>query len=239
MEKNISFKNLQSSELINTFVKMESENKTEFDNLMTENQLWKNMYSLKNKPEEFSYFTCAAYSGLLDCLQHMHSKNEIIDKSSEDATHACMYAAQNGQLECLKFLHENGYSWNEFTCARAAQYGHLDCLKYAYENGCVWDTMTITFAANFGHLDCLKYAYENKCNYAKHVLMSMSRTQKECFDYIKEYVEPTGDADICNTIEYDIHYYDKIYGNNGSNNDTDELSDIDADNTDDFNDYSD
>ena len=35
--------------------------------------------------------------------------------------------------------------------------GHLNCLKYAHENGCSWDISICNSAAKNGHLNCLKY----------------------------------------------------------------------------------
>ena len=72
-------------------------------------------------------------------------------------------AAENGHLDCLKYAHENGCTWDEDTCSSAASNGHLDCLKYAHENGCTWDEDTCRYAAENGHLNCLKYAHENDC----------------------------------------------------------------------------
>ena len=37
---------------------------------------------------------------------------------------------------CLKYTHENGCPWDEYTCTAAADYGHLECLQYAHDNGC-------------------------------------------------------------------------------------------------------
>lgn len=42
-------------------------------------------------------------------------------------------------IKCLKYAHENGCPWDEFTCYKAVQGGALECLKYAHENGCPWD----------------------------------------------------------------------------------------------------
>ena len=47
-----------------------------------------------------------------------------------------VYAAENGHLEVLKWLRENGCPWNEWTCKNAAGNGHLEILKWARENGC-------------------------------------------------------------------------------------------------------
>ena len=43
---------------------------------------------------------------------------------------------ETGYLDCLKYAHTHGCSWNEITCRYAARFGHLDCLEYAHENGC-------------------------------------------------------------------------------------------------------
>ena len=42
----------------------------------------------------------------------------------------------------LRYAHENGAPWDEYTCAHAAYNGHLECLKYAHENGAHWDEKT-------------------------------------------------------------------------------------------------
>jgi len=73
----------------------------------------------------------------------------------------CRCATRYGQLECLKYLHENGCPWDELTCEYGAQYGQLECLKYLHENKCPWDEWTCETAAQYGQLECLKYAHEN------------------------------------------------------------------------------
>jgi len=54
----------------------------------------------------------------------------------EDPT---VVAAMNGQLEVLKWLKEQHYSWNEMVCYGAACNSHLEVLKWVLENGCEWD----------------------------------------------------------------------------------------------------
>ena len=77
-------------------------------------------------------------------------------------SHFSSTSAEYGSFECLKYAHENGFTWDEWTCKYAAQNGHLECLKYAHQNGCPWDEWTCKYAAQNGHLECLKY-YENNC----------------------------------------------------------------------------
>ena len=75
----------------------------------------------------------------------------------------CDNAARRGNLEVLKYAHENGCPWSRRTCACAALRGHLEVLKYAHENGCPWNFDTCTFAAYRGQLEVLKYLHENGC----------------------------------------------------------------------------
>ena len=96
-----------------------------------------------------------------------------LERCSEYKEGFCAEMARKGNLELLKFLHENGCPWDEKTCSKAALNGHLECLKYARENRCDWDEMTCEAAAENGHLECLKYAHENGCpgseSYAHHL----------------------------------------------------------------------
>ena len=109
--------------------------------------------------------------------------------------HACAYAAGNGSLECLKYLHEevkapldwvtafsaanHGHlhileylverkydEYNEHVCMVAAEEGHLDCLKYLHEVAkAPWGWGTASAAAQNGHLHILEYLVEQ--NYDK------------------------------------------------------------------------
>ena len=38
----------------------------------------------------------------------------------------CSNAAKSGNLEVLKWAHENGCAWNSSTCAKAAKEGHFE-----------------------------------------------------------------------------------------------------------------
>ena len=75
----------------------------------------------------------------------------------------CAYAAGFGNLQSLQYAHEHGCPWDVWTCRDAALNGHLDCLRYARKNGCPWDEKTCEGAAKYGQLECLKYACARKC----------------------------------------------------------------------------
>ena len=101
----------------------------------------------------------AAEAGDLDELKRLRRGRawSIMDE------HTIEWAARCGQMESLKFAHENGCPWHVRVCREAAGAGHLECLKFARENGCPWDDTTCSTAAFWGHLECLKYAHENGC----------------------------------------------------------------------------
>jgi hypothetical protein len=120
----------------------------------------------------------------LDYIRFIHNNEK--NKWSKEACieTACVEAAKNGYLNCLKYIHENGYEWTKETCTEAASNGHLDCLMYAHENGCEWTSQTCTEAASNGHLNCLMYAHENGCVLSKET--SYKASTVECFQFIEK-----------------------------------------------------
>ena len=75
---------------------------------------------------------------------------------------ACAYAAKNGHLECLKYLHEEvKVPWGSETASWAAFNDHLHILEYLVERK--YDHFVeraCEYAAICGYLDCLKYLRE-------------------------------------------------------------------------------
>jgi hypothetical protein len=75
---------------------------------------------------------------------------------------ACANAASEGRLEILKYLREEAKApWNSYTANGAAQNGHLHILEYLVERK--YDQFVedaCWCAAKYGHLDCLKYLHE-------------------------------------------------------------------------------
>jgi len=75
---------------------------------------------------------------------------------------ACGWVAFNGHLEILKYLCEEGKApWDWITAAWAAQNGHLHILEYLVERKYdTYDVYSCAHATMNGHLDCLKYLHE-------------------------------------------------------------------------------
>jgi len=76
--------------------------------------------------------------------------------------YACTYAALHGQLECLKYLHEEVKApWDSTTAAWAATNGHLHILEHLFEREYdKYDAWACGNAAENGQLDCLKFLHE-------------------------------------------------------------------------------
>jgi len=74
----------------------------------------------------------------------------------------CEYAALEGHLEVLKCLREEvKATWDSRTASWAAAKGHLHILEYLVERKYdQYCTAACAFAAENGHLDCLKYLHE-------------------------------------------------------------------------------
>lgn len=60
----------------------------------------------------------------------------------------CESAAANNQLQCLRWLHEDGAPWDASTCAAATAKGYFLVLQYALRNGCPWDWRSVRNAAD-------------------------------------------------------------------------------------------
>ena len=160
------------------------------------NDLIKQIKIIINTPINNLSNICSSH-GYLDLLIYIHKYGNSYYWDID----TFMLAAENGNLECLKYLNENDGGWDHTTCHSAARYGHLDCLKYAHENNCPWNEDldnsdysdewesdlyegTCSSAAENGHLDCLKYAHENGCDWYHYTCsFAAGNGHLECLKY--------------------------------------------------------
>ena len=97
-------------------------------------------------------------------------------------------------LETLIAMRARGCcTWNELTCARFASRGQINCLRYAHENGCLWDERTTTAAGMYGHLTCLRYAHEEGCrlgeSFCLKVVEHKSNIHLHCRERVQSHIE--------------------------------------------------
>ena len=119
---------------------------------------------------------CTLRSDHVDCLRFLHLQGCALPR--------IFIAAFYGAFECLKYLHEQGVEWHEFTCRLAAQGGHLNCLIYAHTHGAMWDADCCAAAAAHGQLACLIYSHENGCPWEeKTVKCAVLSVSWSCLQY--------------------------------------------------------
>ena len=67
----------------------------------------------------------------------------------------CAAAVKN--LPMLKWLRENGSSWDGSLYMSAAEHGQLETMKWAHENGCEWNSYCAETAARVGSFEIIKW----------------------------------------------------------------------------------
>jgi hypothetical protein len=82
-------------------------------------------------------------------------------RRSWDETYFCENVAHTNKLELLKWAREEKKcDWDESTISAAAQQGNLEMVKYCVANECPIDEDACGLAAENGHLEILKYLRE-------------------------------------------------------------------------------
>jgi hypothetical protein len=109
-------------------------------------------------------------------------------------------AAEQGNLEMIKYCVANECYVSVFACVCAARSGHLECLKYLHEEvKAPWDSGTAKWAAENGHLHILEYLVERKFN--KYGILNVSVSvcaakngHLDCLKYLHETAEAPWDS---------------------------------------------
>ena len=95
-------------------------------------------WAREEKECEWNQWTinAAAYQGNLEMVKYCVANKCPIGTALRDAG-ACANAAENGQLECLKYLREEAKApWDYEVLHFAHAKKHLECLRYAVEKKC-------------------------------------------------------------------------------------------------------
>lgn len=85
--------------------------------------------------------------------------------SSQIPVDLCLLALVKSNMECVKFLHENGCDITFLFGTHSAKVGNLEALKYYKENSGQENIPVdvVLAAAGNGQVECLKYILENDC----------------------------------------------------------------------------
>merc|ERR1711966_403037 len=88
-------------------------------------------------------------------------ENRSLWPSWWDETNFCSQVAGTNKLELLKWAREEKKcTWNSRTINAAADQGNLEMVKYCVANECPIGTYACAHAAQNGHLEVLKYLRE-------------------------------------------------------------------------------
>ena len=107
-------------------------------------------------------------------------------------------AADQGNLEMVKYCVANECPINEWACANAAENGHLEVLKYLREEvKAPWDWNTAAWAALNGHLHILEYLVERKYDqYSEYACDDAAKNGHfDCLKYLHETAKAPWDDD--------------------------------------------
>jgi hypothetical protein len=132
----------------------------------------------------------AAFVGNLEMLKYCFANGGPYDETT-----ACPVAAQEGHLDCLRFLFAKVIPRREtekVTARIAAECGQLDILKYFVEERKVPDdekAECLLRSVRKGHLDCVKYLVEEAkapLDDWRHIAHARYFEHTECLYYLRE-----------------------------------------------------
>jgi hypothetical protein len=128
--------------------------------------------------------TESADKGHLECLKYTYQRFKM------DIKEICQFAAN---VDCLKYLHENGSHW-DFDCVSAlASKGRLDCLEYAYSHGCDINTDMLYIAAQYNQVECLRFGHEKGLHLNQSIFRrAIDKGAIDCVRYITEHTSLFG-----------------------------------------------
>ena len=119
---------------------------------------WGALISYNQRMNETYFCWQVAYTNKLELLKWIRE-----EKKCEWNSRTINAAAEQGNLEMVKYCVANECPIDEFACACAALEGHLEVLKYLHEEAkAPWDWNTAYRAAINGHLHILEYLVERK-----------------------------------------------------------------------------
>jgi len=104
---------------------------------------------------------------------------------------ALAFAADENDFEKVKLLWSKGYKWSKNVPLVSAKTGNVDILRFAHENGCPWDRRVLFKAAECGNLAVLQYGIEQGLRCTADVSWWAGKHgQQRVFDWLKKTGKP-------------------------------------------------
>ena len=124
------------------------------------------LHTIESTTTKLHLMKMASKFGKLDVLTYLHDVDCPWDNT------VIMEAIKGGHLQCIRYLHENGYGLNNYDLRTkmkavgiAARNGYTDCLKYLHKNGYEIGPTVIDDVVHGGHLECLRYLRSVGCDW--------------------------------------------------------------------------
>jgi hypothetical protein len=144
---------------------------------------------------KFEYLDCIKFS--YQCMKDDLPKNETF-KWMTGLTTIC---GMNGNLEILKFLHDNGCPLEPLCLQNAAFKGHFNIVKYCCENNCELSKQVIDNAVCNGHYEILSYLLDKGCPVSGEVYATIVDFAEPTYRYAYDYPKPDGEMKFSLTEE--------------------------------------
>jgi ankyrin repeat protein len=135
------------------------------------------------------FFLSAARGGQLDLMKYLHSIGQTSDPNeiTDPEDNASDFIARCKDLEALKWLHENGFAFGNFVGFYAAENGSVEMLKYLNDNGVDLKSKyeICDMAAGSGSLEALKYLVSLGCTFTDETFCyAVSSDNIEVIEYV-------------------------------------------------------
>jgi len=166
---------------------------------------WENRSSGPSRWDEKFFCRRVAWTNKLELLQWIRE-----EKKCEWDELTIAEAADQGNLEMVKYCVANKCPFDRETCAFAAANGHLECLKYLHEEvKAPWDWRTASLAANYGHLHILEYLVERKFDeYDLYTCQNAaSNGHLHCLKFLHETAKAPWDSDTAKLAAKNGHLH--------------------------------
>lgn len=129
-------------------------------------------------------------NGHIGCMKNALNNGHSVEKIKSDNIIGYKNGKMYSHKECIKFLQKLGVSWNgEYLCFKAAHFGDIELLKYMHENnpGHAWNKRHCDNTAAQKNYECLKYSVEQCAPLPKTIeesLYSASYGDRKCIKYM-------------------------------------------------------
>ena len=117
----------------------------------------------------------------------------VLPKAVENGTCSLEKIVRRGILKYLVYYHEKGYGeWHSYIMDWAAENGHIEIVKWLHENrteGCTKHAMN--WAAYNGHVEIVKWLHENRNEaYIESALLISKRyNHTKIVEYLQQYIK--------------------------------------------------